>query len=299
MGRTTSYGTGSYATKQAVDTTAANQAINNLIRLQSAFVAINDNKSAYSPDGINWYTTTTISDGSWESMAFGNGKCVAVSQGGMTAYSTNGINWTTAGLVGNWFGVTYGNGKFVAVGFAGKIAYSTNGINWTTKTLTGTGNWYGVTYGNGKFVAVGSNITGYSTDGINWTTKTLAGSWTAVTYGDKFAAVSYDMTGYSTDGINWTTKTLNSAWTAITYPNNLGLYIAVGYGEKNAYSVDAITWYTKDFPDYYWYGIASGAGRVVIVGAHQTSYSYNGGSWETPTTLMAAWSAIAYCGPFT
>ena len=44
------------------------------------------------------------------------------------AYSDDGITWneTTLPVSGNWYSVTYGNGKFVAID-SGKIVYSSNG----------------------------------------------------------------------------------------------------------------------------------------------------------------------------
>lgn len=77
-----------------------------------------------------------------------------------------------------WYSVAYGNGKIVAVGSDRYITTSTDGNNWTTpKQLMNDGNaWYTVTYGNGKFAIVGTGIydgSGYITtseDGNNWST---------------------------------------------------------------------------------------------------------------------------------
>lgn len=55
-------------------------------------------------------------------------------------------------------------------------AYSSDGINWTETTWNVGHDWSSVCYGNGKFVAVASfnsNIAAYSTDGVNWTETTL------------------------------------------------------------------------------------------------------------------------------
>lgn len=36
---------------------------------------------------------------------------------------------------GTWNAIAYGNGKYVAVGDGGWIAYSTNGVDWTQKQI--------------------------------------------------------------------------------------------------------------------------------------------------------------------
>jgi hypothetical protein len=97
--------------------------------------------------------------GSWYSMAYGNGIFVAISYAGGAAYSKDGIIWTevTTPIQDHALqSITYGNGKFVAVAQWGRsniIIYSTDGITWNTTTTT-KANWRVVKYGNGKFVAV-------------------------------------------------------------------------------------------------------------------------------------------------
>ena len=80
---------------------------------------------------------------------------------------TLGVDWwiTTLPESANWYSVAYGNGKFVAVASgSNKAACSTDGIAWTSVTLPSSANWRSVAYGNGKFVAVasGSNKAAYS-----------------------------------------------------------------------------------------------------------------------------------------
>lgn len=58
----------------------------------------------------------------------------------------------------SWNAIAYGNGKYVAVGSSGYVTTSTNGTSWTTPVRIGTEDWYSVTYGNGKFVAVGRKM---------------------------------------------------------------------------------------------------------------------------------------------
>jgi hypothetical protein len=150
--------------------------------------------------------STMPSSANWFSVAYGDGKFVAVAiTTDKAAYSINGINWTAATMPSsaNWRSVTYGDGKFVAVANSDKAAYSTNGINWIAATLPSSADWQSVTYGDGKFVAVtNTDKAPYSTDGINWTAATMpsSASWRSVTYGDgKFVvvAVNTDKAAYS------------------------------------------------------------------------------------------------------
>jgi hypothetical protein len=149
---TTSFGTGSYATKQVIDKTAVDKAVGTLWVPGGKFVAVayNTNTAAYSADGINWTATTMPSSANWHSVAYGNGKFVAVAYGtNNAAYSSNGVSWTAATMPSNssWHNVAYGNGKFVAVANSDKAAYSADGISWTAATMPSSAGWYSVTYG--------------------------------------------------------------------------------------------------------------------------------------------------------
>jgi hypothetical protein len=195
----TNYGTSTYATLQALDKEAVDDAVRTLWKPAGKFVAVAYSTAAgYSTDGKNWTAATLPGTTYWNSVAYGNKKFVAVASGNTTtkaAYSTDGGSWTAAKLPGNanWYGVAYGNGTFVAVGAGTTAAYSTDGVNWTAATLPGNTYWSGVAYGNGKFVAVaasGSTTTAaYSTDGENWTEATLtlprSANWRDVTYGSE------------------------------------------------------------------------------------------------------------------
>lgn len=99
-----------------------------------------------------------IGTNSWNAIAYGNGKYVAVGSSGYVTTSTNGTSWTTPVRIGteDWYSVTYGNGKFVAVGRKNAMM-STNGTSWTTYNNVSTSYLISVTFGNGKFVMVGSS----------------------------------------------------------------------------------------------------------------------------------------------
>ena len=165
------------------------------------------------------------------------------------------------------FAITYGNDKFVAMGGANKTAYSSDGITWTSGTGFLSGNTLnnvgirGIAYGTDKFVAVGSTYPsssytpriGYSTDGITWTSveNTMFGSnvqINAVAWGNnKFVAVgSSGKIAYSADGITWTAVTnsrfSNTTINAVVWGDDK--FVAVGENGKMAYSADGETWTT-------------------------------------------------------
>jgi hypothetical protein len=72
-------------------------------------------------------------------------------------------------------GVIYGGGTWVMFSDAYSSAYSTDGINWTTFMLPANGGWSRGTYSNGLFVIVGNstNRVVTSPDGITWTTRSV------------------------------------------------------------------------------------------------------------------------------
>ena len=112
-------------------------------------------------DFPTWVKTELPSSVNWTSVTYGNGKFVLIAgNNNKAAYSADGITWTAVTLPSSaaWNSVTYGNGKFVVVAFGtNKAAYSADGITWTAVTMQVSAYWNSVTYGNGKFVAVASN----------------------------------------------------------------------------------------------------------------------------------------------
>jgi len=262
---------------------------------------------------LSSFTASTLSSSTaWQSITYGNGKYVAISNSATdTTYSTDGITWTAGSMPSNpasgWLSITYGNGKFVAVAYGTVGAYSTNGVTWTASTMP-SANWYSVTYGNGKFVAVsfGTNATAYSTDGITWASATLSSSdnWQSVTYGNaRFVAVatsSSNVATYSTDGITWTATSLPSFsnWQSVAYGN--GKYVTIANGPSNvtAYSTDGITWTAGTLPSSSnWQSVTYGNGQFVSVSysTNKWAYSNDGITWTAaslPST--STWYSVTY-----
>ena len=82
-------------------------------------VPYNNTSGAYSTDGINWTEFTLPIEGTWR-VVYGNKKFVAVAErSSVCAYSTNGLTWTEMTMPANrgWYSVAYGDGKFVALAY--------------------------------------------------------------------------------------------------------------------------------------------------------------------------------------
>ena len=290
--------------------------------IQSAYSDANQFQTANSTSAQDgWNAVSSPETNQWNSVAYGNGKFVAVATNGTNRvmYSSDGITWTSASASENsgWISVTYGADKFVAVAINGtnRIMYSADGINWTSASAPEDVSWKGVTYGDGKFVAVAGYATYgvmYSTDGINWTKSVPApeanNNWSSVTYGNgKFVAVAGSGTNrvmYSTDGINWTAASAPevNTWQSVTYGD--GKFVAVAYSggdNRIMYSTDAITWNLVGAPEVNsWYEVTYGLDKFVAVaydGTNRIMYSADAINW----TLAASpedngWFSVIYGG---
>jgi hypothetical protein len=151
-----------------------------------------------STDGATWTSKPDL-PGAPQSLSvlYAGGQFVVVGRN-FAAVSTDGTTWTTGLLPGDdyWNSLTYGNGTYVAVSNASNnsFATSTDGLNWTVQPF-GSGRWFGLTYANGQFIAVGLNGAATSPDGQRWTAAQLptlpnqsgaAGGnfWYSITAGD-------------------------------------------------------------------------------------------------------------------
>ncbi len=265
----------------------------------------------------NWYETDLPASGEWISIAYGNGKFVAISQDypAHAAYSLDGINWAVSYLPDvnswdQWQRITYGNGKFVAVRYGQSCAYSEDGLTWSEADMPSSDSdsvfWKSVTYGNGKFIAVAAGKTfAHSKDGVTWErTNPVPGySWNDVTYGNsKFVAVCRDhyATTYSTDGVSWEQGGYlfgSSASWHIAFGN--GKFVAVGGPDGNySYSEDGIHWINAMLPNQ---AIANdiifGNGNFVAVleNSNKCLYSEDGVNWSiAPLPTSARWSSGAF-----
>jgi hypothetical protein len=117
---------------------------------------------------VNWTAVADSAFGNNEirTIAYGNGRFVAVGNGGKMAWSTDGVNWTAVTShpfgTGGIAGIAYGNGgnavsKFIAVGDKGNMARSTDGVTWIAITSHPFGTDHDISriaYGNDMFIAM-------------------------------------------------------------------------------------------------------------------------------------------------
>ena len=115
----------------------------------------NTNTFAYSTDdGDSWTEGTMPENARWQSIAYGNGKFIAIATS-LAAISTDGINWSVIeSNISGMKNIAFGNGMFVITPSAGTTGYfSTDGITWGEMTMPESAEWQALTYGNGKFVS--------------------------------------------------------------------------------------------------------------------------------------------------
>lgn len=158
-----------------------------------------------------------VGTNTWNAIAYGNGKYVAVGESGYITTSTDGVNWTTpkqiisSSMYHDIHSIQYGNGVFVTCG-EHKIAYSINGDDWTLiSPFVSYGNQYfdKVAYKNGTFVANFSNKCFSSADGKTWNDGVSCGLFsinTLISTGNEFMAFYDRKIATSPDGITWTTS---------------------------------------------------------------------------------------------
>lgn len=213
----------------------------------------------------------TVGTGTWNAMAYGNGRYVAVSyDSGLIAYSTNGTTWAQASTQVKLNTIAYDGEKFVALG-NGVAYYSTNGSLWTKGSVSGVTTFFrSIAIGDDGMVAVGyGNWTtriAFSTNGKSWNIveelSNIYASGLAFGHG-RYVAVGMARTGsapaayYSADGKNWNKGTINNPTSLgllgdckAAYGN--GVFVAVGgcndisgSGYIAARSTDGLRWVAK------------------------------------------------------
>ncbi len=249
----------------------------------------------------------------WASVAYGNGKFIALPNGNSIAgVSTDGATWEALSLpaTASWSGIAYGNGYWSAISSGGltstKAIYSiNNGEGWRETQMPSASTWSDIAYGNGKFVAIatGTANSAYSTNyGKDWS----AGSglpnatWTGLTFGKgKFIAVASGGTtgAYSNNGTSWTSMTLpaSTTWSDIAYGN--GIFIAVSStSARPAYSQNGTTWYQSPYTIDGVNKITYGEGVFVAISSTAgTAYtSEDGIQWTKRTVSNDSYGAMTY-----
>jgi hypothetical protein len=191
------------------------------------------------------------------SVAYGNGRFVAVGGDGAIVTSTNGIDWesSVSNVSLQLRAITFGAGRFVAGGDSGVVVWSVDGLSWTRATVPATShNILGIGFGTppdfpgGIFVAIASsasllqNFALTSTNGESWATNAtfISGSWSGPYSSVVFASNLFYASGprvvfpdfgplpYSThsfNGLNWilTFTCCGSRIGPIAYGNGLSI----------------------------------------------------------------------------
>jgi hypothetical protein len=136
------------------------------------------------PVTATWNSIAYGSIGTWVAIAGASNNVVA--------YSTdNGSTWAQSTLPAsiNWISVAWGNGRFVAIASGSAIsAYSFDGVTWIQSTLPVATLWSDIHYGQGLFFAVASGTTACTTssDGALWKSRSLPSglAWSSIVFGN-------------------------------------------------------------------------------------------------------------------
>jgi hypothetical protein len=206
------------------------------------------------------------------------------------ARSSDGITWTNPTINSQIgvYSIAYGNGRWVAVGDTDQMSYSErtsavstdNGLTWTSTVHSsfGYGTFRHVFYANGSFIAADTSSIWKSTDGVTWTQlSSISDLITGFSFGNqKFVALGFYGSIYvSEDAISWT-KVRNDdldQWLSVVFGN--GFFTAFSNsadGQDVLYSLDGTNWIpVSGTPLYSWLNAAYGDGLWIAVGASGAS----------------------------
>lgn len=263
--------------------------VNDLIFAGGKFVAVgsstttNTFQAMTSADGTHWERATTPSGMSMRSVAYGNGRYVAVANQGTTSnsafYSTDGIQWVATPTPQTHLSkVIFADGKFVALGSYG-ILVSPDGVNWVVGRSEFGLNLSGIEYGNGRFIATsgssGAHVYSFT---LNSATNTVE-NWTALPsgmpsisamgFGDgKFILLGANGLaigdGTSFAAHNPIATSTSTSWRDIHYADGKFVAVASSGDVRTAVSTDGINWTLKPAVNAaYWNSIAYANGRWV------------------------------------
>jgi len=163
-----------------------------------------------SPDGTHWACQNSGTVSSLYSIAFGDGRFVAVGNEGVVVTSADGVAWKIikSGTEDRLRSIVFAKQMFVAVGYNGTIITSRDGLTWKTRDSGTDARLHGVAFGNDRFVAISKNGQVLeSSTGKKWNrVTTLAGTFTAMAYehGTFRAKAAEGATFTSLNGLAWT-----------------------------------------------------------------------------------------------
>jgi hypothetical protein len=259
-----------------------------------------------SSDGRRWEELFTNGEATCASVAYGEGKLVAVGDQQILV-TTNGSDWKRISTTINhqFFGgfedVCYGNGMFVAVGTQSLLVWSKDGETWVSfpgqtvdpDTRAASTHLYGVDFIEGKFYVTGNRnrvmiLVPDEKDGIyiekNINQDQIMSRLNEMVYGNgKYIAVGTKQDYISTDGQNWNVNAPEwQNWGAIYADGKFvkvcgfGRIFTSTSGESNSwketlYAMRTMLW-----------DIAYGNGKYVVTGKDGILYtSIDAENWES------------------
>ena len=195
-----------------------------------------------SVDGAHW-SASPGPQGEWTGLTYGAGRFLAVSAFGQLITSTDGVHWITTWTRSQFLlnSVAYGDGRFIAVDSAdGDALISLNGFNWSFYPITTPGAaWYAVSYGDGVFSAFNpSGLVATSMLGYTWTTHQTAASQQM--NGSAFGCDTFVATGQASGGVNdLLSSHMGESWTASSVPTDVAAdWTAVAFGANTFVAVN-------------------------------------------------------------
>ncbi|MEY4090269.1 MAG: hypothetical protein RJB55_2540, partial [Verrucomicrobiota bacterium] len=260
------------------------------------FIVTGDNGVVlHSADGLTWAKGSGIPTSHFpRALAHSGSRFVAVGPAASgaavratTAHSTDGVTWTPGTMpanVGTIAAIAFGVGRFVAVGENGRIYNTIDGLAWSEVSSPVTTGLSAVAFADNLFVATGASgriLT--SVDGVNWTNRSVATGNTinSVTrhQGRWYAAVSAFECFVSSDGVAWS-RVSTAGRTNSNNGQRLISAAGVLLSSTNAggvtFAEDPRTWSEHQIvasPATTFYGLAEGAGQIVMVGPRGLVYS--------------------------
>ncbi len=197
-----------------------------------------------------------VGTNAWNAIAYGNGKYVAVGDGGYSTTSMDGVNWTTpVHIVGanvisrySWNDIIFVDGIFVTVGEDPYVYASKDGVLWERKGYTHDDSTYksaSILYHNGIFFVAGYTNLVSSTDLLTWKLCPAypTTGWKSIkAVNDKIIVVGYSALVSTDNGVSWTKCNFivkHDIMYDIAYGNNI--YVAACKNHIIT-SRDGITW---------------------------------------------------------
>jgi len=275
---------------------------------------VGDVLPAYSANGAAWYTITRNDADEYSDVAwFARGKrFVAISPGGVVAWSPDGREWAKADFPTadntprDWAAVAYSPDLGIAVAVsrdgAEQIAVTEDGETWEAYAVPGAHPWSAICWSPALelFVMVAEDgEVATSLDGATWDLQVapVAAEWKSVCWSPEyglFAAVGaepgLDCVMTSPDGVTWTAKQApnDADWRVVAWHPGSQRFVAAGFAldpnvqDAAMVSEDGDFWEpitaisAQGVTDIVW---APDAGRMVAAGPDGLFYSGNGRTW--------------------